>query len=218
MVPTTKNALRQTLLSRLGDLTPEQRQSETQTLLGHLVSWTQTRSFDAVLATLPLPGEPDLTPFLTQMLAAGVRVALARTGPGRSLGFRYVESLDGPWEPRPYGLREPGLSAPAWGPGPKTLVLVPGLGFAPAPGGGALRLGRGAGYYDRWLGSFGASVFALGIGLSVQSLDSLPTEDHDRRLDGWLDPQGFHGFQVAQVTGPGSPPRRRKTAPPPDHR
>jgi 5-formyltetrahydrofolate cyclo-ligase len=189
----SKAALRQVLVDRLAALSEDQRQTETRTLVAHLTPWAAGRGFDTVLATLPLPGEPDLVPFLRTWQAAGRRVALARTGPGRALGFRYVESLDGPWDPRPYGLREPPLSAPAWTPGPATLVLVPGLGFAPAPGGGALRLGRGAGYYDRWLALHGSRVFTLGIALSPQTLDHLPVEPHDQKLDGWVDPAGFHG-------------------------
>jgi 5-formyltetrahydrofolate cyclo-ligase len=212
----SKAALRQSLMARLADLPTSQLQAETRAIVDHLTRWTQTRGFDVFLATLPLPGEPDLTPFLRGTLAAGAGLALARTGRGRSLEFLYVSSVDGPWEERPYGLREPPVSMPAWVPGPSTLVLVPGLGFAPAPGGGALRLGRGAGYYDRWLAVNGGSVFTLGIGLSVQSLDHLPTEDHDRPLDGWLDPAGFHG--LLPVIGPGSPPRTLRTAPPPDRR
>ena len=52
----------------------------------------------------------------------------------------------------------------------------------------------GAGYYDRWLAGFGQSVFSLGVGFSVQTVESVPREPHDQTLDGWLDPEGFHGF------------------------
>lgn len=110
------------------------------------------------------------------------------------MDFGQVTDFSGPWETKPYGMREPPASAPAWTPGRPTLLLVPGLAFAAAPGGGAWRLGRGAGYYDRWLARFGMDVFSLGVGLSVQTEDWVPLEPHDQRIDGWLVPGGFHGF------------------------
>lgn len=192
----TKQELRAAVKLRLGTLDEGTIRTQGATLAARLASWAEARGFRTVLATVPLPGEPDLTAFLAPWAAGGRRLAFARTGPARSLTFHYVSSLDGPWDTRPFGLREPPLTAPAWEPGEKTLVLVPGLAFAPAPGGGAHRLGRGAGYYDRWLAVYGKDVFALGVGLSVQTVKTLPVEAHDRTLDGWIDPSGFHGFSV----------------------
>jgi len=171
---------------------------------GHLVSllqnWNASQHFEVVLATLPLGREPDLIPFLNWWLDSGRRVALARTGPGRSLGFHEVANLDGPWEIKPFGMREPPASAPLWNPGPKTLTLVPGIAFSSAPGGGAFRLGHGGGYYDRWLKIFGESVFSLGVGFSIQTVDILPVEAHDQTLDGWTDPTGIRGRRPFKTT------------------
>lgn len=189
-----KVLLRRQIQDRLDRLSPEVRAAQSRTLVELLTDWAPPQGFDTVLATLPFPDEPDVTAFLTACLAGGLSVALARTGPRRTLDFGIVTGLDGPWEFRPYGLREPSAEAPPWRPGPKTLALVPGLAFAPAAGGGAARLGRGAGYYDRWLALHDREVVSLGVAFSVQSLDSLPEEPHDRRLDGWIDPRGLHGL------------------------
>jgi 5-formyltetrahydrofolate cyclo-ligase len=170
----------------LASLPVEEVGAETRRLTDFLTGWAADQGFQDVLATLPWQAEPDLTPFLRFWLGRG-RVALARTGPGRSLDFGFVSDLDGPWEIQPSGLREPARGAPAWRPGPRTLVLVPGLAYAPAPGGGALRLGRGGGYYDRWLSDNAGTVFTLGVGLSVQTLATLPLEAHDQPLHAWWD-------------------------------
>ncbi len=115
--------------------------------------------------------------------------------------FREVSSLSGPWEVKPFGMREPPVSSPLWKPGPKTLALVPGLAFGLAPGGRTLRLGHGGGYYDRWLEAFGRSVVSLGVALSCQSVETIPREDHDQTLDGWIEPGGFHGGQFVKTAG-----------------
>lgn len=57
------------------------------------------------------------------------------------------------------------------------LIIVPGL-FADKAGN---RLGRGKGYYDRYLATSGAHTIFLGY--SFQVIDVLPVETHDRRMD-----------------------------------
>jgi 5-formyltetrahydrofolate cyclo-ligase len=57
------------------------------------------------------------------------------------------------------------------------LVLVPGIAF----GEKGERLGRGKGFYDRYLSHF--SGIKIGIGLSVQVLDEIPMDSHDVHLD-----------------------------------
>jgi len=187
-----KAALRTRLQARLEALGPERRREESTLLAGHLGAWAPTRGFRTVLATLPLAEEPDLGPWLAAWLAQGGQVALARTGPGRSLAFHRVTNLEGPWDVHRFGMREPPATLALWEAGEPTLCLVPGLGFGPGPTGGVRRLGRGAGYYDRWLGVHGAEVFALGVGFSVQTTDAIPVGAHDRPLDGWVDPSGLH--------------------------
>lgn len=56
-------------------------------------------------------------------------------------------------------------------------ILVPGL----AMDRDGFRLGRGGGYYDRFLGSF--KGLKIGLIPSCRLLDEVPTEAHDCRLD-----------------------------------
>ena len=54
-------------------------------------------------------------------------------------------------------------------------VVVPALAFDKANN----RLGRGKGYYDRFLKSLPSSAVTVGIAFDFQLADRLPTEDHD---------------------------------------
>ncbi len=58
------------------------------------------------------------------------------------------------------------------------VILVPGLAF----GRNGARLGRGAGFYDRFLSAHPHALRA-GIAFSDQVLDSLPEDPHDQRMD-----------------------------------
>lgn len=83
-----------------------------------------------------------------------------------------------PLEPGPHGLEQPSGTSPVVKP---DLLFVPLIAFD-----GALnRLGQGGGHYDRWLCAH-AAARAIGLGWSVQEVDALPTEPHDRPLAAML--------------------------------
>lgn len=176
--------MRKAVLARLKSFPEDKRRQEERSLCSLLEKEALLRGFEVILTTLPFEEEPDLTSFLTRWLALGRRLALARTAPGRQMDFRFVTQLEGPWEVKRGGLREPPVSFPSWEPGPPTLCLVPGLAFAPENG-RVVRLGRGGGYYDRWLAQAGTQVTTWGIGFSVQRERWLPREPHDQTLDDW---------------------------------
>ncbi|MBP9682118.1 MAG: 5-formyltetrahydrofolate cyclo-ligase [Bacteriovorax sp.] len=57
------------------------------------------------------------------------------------------------------------------------MLLIPGLAFSPK----GERLGRGKGFYDKYLTHY--LGIKIGVGFSLQILESLPTEEHDVKLD-----------------------------------
>lgn len=58
------------------------------------------------------------------------------------------------------------------------LLIIPGLAF----GRDGERLGRGKGYYDKFLEKYNG--LKIGICTSEQLLDEIPTEPHDIKMDG----------------------------------
>ena len=67
-------------------------------------------------------------------------------------------------------------------------VVVPGVAF----GMDCHRLGRGRGFYDRWLTELAGQK--IGVGFDHQLIESVPREEHDVQLDGvatplsWVEP------------------------------
>jgi 5-formyltetrahydrofolate cyclo-ligase len=61
------------------------------------------------------------------------------------------------------------------------VVLVPGVGFDSS----GMRLGRGAGFYDRALAELRrhGPVYAVGVAFECQVVDSLPSDPWDQRMD-----------------------------------
>ena len=77
-----------------------------------------------------------------------------------------------------FGILEPQGERPCPA-GEIDLVVCPGVAFT-ADG---RRLGRGRGYYDRYLGDPTVRGFRVGVCYAHQLVDDLPVEPHDVRMD-----------------------------------
>ncbi len=75
-------------------------------------------------------------------------------------------------------------------------ILVPGLGFTPM----GERLGRGAGFYDRFLKQY-PNALRIGVALEEQMIDRLPTEPWDEKVDVILTDRGIHEVIEMKLLG-----------------
>jgi 5-formyltetrahydrofolate cyclo-ligase len=193
-----KNALRHALRGRLRSLTPEARAAASARLCDRLRAWGPAFPGRVVAGFLALPGEPDLAGWYREAEVGGARLAFPLITGAGAMEFRVLSAgffsscppAQGPsvLRPGPHGLREPDPAAcPVVTPSAVDLVLVPGLGFAP----GGARLGRGAGYYDRWLATLPAGARTIGVAFACQVLPEVPSLAHDWRVDHILTDDGW---------------------------
>ncbi|EKP95908.1 5-formyltetrahydrofolate cyclo-ligase [Thermaerobacter subterraneus] len=132
----------------------------------------------ALMLYAPLATEVDVTPLLTWARRQGLAVLLPRVDPARQvMEARQVSSWDDT-EVGPWGLRQPRARCPAQPVDGSTLIVVPGLGFDRQ----GWRLGRGGGFYDRFLDRHPAA-WRAGVVPSAMLLASVPRDEHDRRMD-----------------------------------
>lgn len=124
----------------------------------------------SVMAFVGCKGEPDTDPLFARLAADGKRLLLPRVEEGRLV----VCDGTGPLTISSFGVSEPiGPPVPL---SEVDFVIVPGLAFT-AEG---VRLGYGAGFYDRFLPQL--SVPNAGVCFTEQLVDELPTEPHDVRV------------------------------------
>ena len=135
-----------------------------------LAAWEVWRRAERVSAFVAMGGEPDVLDPWPQ----GKNVALPRVA-GEGLSLHLVESSD---ELRcgAFGILEPVEDAVPAGDS-FDLILVPGLAFDER----GRRLGRGKGYYDRFLAT--ATGLRVGVCHDFQIVDSVPREAHDLAMD-----------------------------------
>lgn len=122
--------------------------------------------------------EADASKLLIAAEAKGCTLALphvtSRVAPMRFLKWSSKDRL----ESGPFGLLQPVESAPVVVP---DIILVPLVAFDRQ----LMRLGQGAGHYDRAL-SILENCFAVGIAWSAQQTDILPADPWDVPLDAVL--------------------------------
>jgi len=138
--------------------------------------WNQS---EITLAFLTFGKEFETSFLIERALETGKRVAVPRIY-DRKMIFHYISSLDDKFEINRWDIREPLVSAPGWSPSDgKTLMLTPGLAFNNSGG----RLGRGGGFYDRFLNIFGKEITTVGLCFEEQIRDDFPVETYDYYLN-----------------------------------
>lgn len=132
---------------------------------------------DTVLAFAAMPDEPDTAAMLRRALADGKRLLLPRVRSRTEMDWVEIPSLS-LLQPGVYGIPEPPADLPAADPGrdAATLALIPCL----AAGTDGVRLGRGGGYYDRFLAQYKGERLLLCPAAAL--LADLPADDWDARF------------------------------------
>jgi len=170
------------LLARIDARDLRQRSIQVVRQFQETKAWKEA---EVVLCFLSMPAELDSANLITAAHALGKRVAVPRIE-GERIRFLILPSDAGELPRDRWGIPVP---RPEWEqlsltPGTRTLVATPGLAFDR----GGNRLGRGKGYYDRFLGDARSALrdklTAIGIGLSEQLVDEVPHNERDQRLDG----------------------------------
>ena len=140
-----------------------------------LLATEEFQQAQVVMIYLSIPGEVDITPIALrgwqgQKLIAAPRMSWDR----RHMIPMQIHSLDAGMETRVNGIREPADAEPV-AVDELDLVIVPALMFDRSGN----RLGRGAGFYDRFLASPQFNGSAMGLAFSDQVVDEVPVSDND---------------------------------------
>uniref|UniRef100_A0A0V0J802 5-formyltetrahydrofolate cyclo-ligase n=1 Tax=Schistocephalus solidus TaxID=70667 RepID=A0A0V0J802_SCHSO len=187
---------------------PTTRLHKSWELLQQLQSSEAYRSSQSLCIYLSLPDEPYTGTIIESALASGRRVFVPRLLPSdvahekfpltRHLGHMRMHAIHslGSWNEWPlnkFGIREPPIShsvvdlddALSYN---VDMLILPGLAFTKD----GKRLGRGGGYYDRYLAGMRAIFterarsrmpFLLALAFKEQVLPELPTCPHDFIVD-----------------------------------
>lgn len=190
-VETPQQRLRQWARRRVEELGQTDFEQAPARMLALLRGWDGYRDAADVAAFWSIRSEVPTRALLDGILADGKRLWLPRVaaGPG-AMDMVPVSDPERDLRPGRWGLREPMGDPPSV---PESiLVLVPGEVFDLH----GARIGKGGGYYDRWLAAHPASI-AVGTAWDRQIHPGrLPQSSTDRRVSYLLTPERFVNFAL----------------------
>lgn len=172
----SKAELRRLVRSAEAELSEECRLRADEAIAERLISLPEYRSARRIMLFCGVGREPDTRPLIEHALAGGKLVALPRiTGRGvmEAAETRAIREL----VTGAFGIPEPPAQRESVPPEELDLIVVPAAAFTVR----GERLGRGGGYYDRFL--LKTRGFTVGFARETNVLDLIPTEPHDISVD-----------------------------------
>ncbi len=187
-----KKALRQQVLETRAALHPSEKRRADRQMATHLLRLLQERDCVDLAGFHPFRGEPDLRPALEVLSEAGRRIWMPIVE-GSSMRFRRW-TPNTPMQPNRYGIPEP-TEGPFREPERLEIVLTPLVAYSSS----GMRLGMGAGFYDRAFEFLRtdpeAGPWLVGTAYTCQQLDSLPADPWDVPLAAVLTERGLQVFR-----------------------
>ena len=171
--PEEKKALRRAMLDRQRALSESERAAMTASLTKGLLQFPAYPKARKIMAYLSLPGEADLDDFLRAALAEGKEIYVPVCLPDFQMEAGRLSDMEH-FAKGPHGLRDlpPGYESAR--PEDLDLLLVPAVAVDIS----GHRLGRGAGYYDRFLSRVSQEK-RVAVVWDFQLTEAVPAEAHD---------------------------------------
>jgi len=174
----SKSDFRRMLRERLAAISGEERHAKSQAACNFLIHSAEFAAAGTVMLYLSTPFEVDTAPLALRCWQEGKVVVVPKVSwEQRHMLPVEITSLNTEMTTSGPGVREPASGKPV----PidlVNLVVVPGLGFT-AQG---HRIGRGMGFYDRFLAQPTFSGLSCGLAFEEQIIESIPVLDHDVSL------------------------------------
>lgn len=193
-----KAAARRGAALRIATLKTADREQHSGKICKHLFDEPSVTAARCIMAFAPLADEPDITPLLTVLIGMGITVTVPEVnwaaGTMRAVAISSItEDLITELTHARLALRSPRPGLRAVPVELIDLVLVPGRAFDAS----GRRLGRGKGFYDRFLPALGPNVATIGVCFGVQMIDRVPTDEHDRPVGAVATELGLTAAQSA---------------------
>lgn len=190
-----KRRTRQAVAQAIERLTPGERRAASVALAENLAEVPAVTQARTLMAFLSLPTEIDTWPVIRWAWQHGKRIAIPRiqTGPDgdrtptdrRDMVAVLLEKADASnvsahphVRPGPLGILH-APDAPVVPPGRIDVVLLP----CQAVDRRGNRLGKGGGFYDRFLARADVTAKRIAVAFRRQVLDAVPVTDNDQRVD-----------------------------------
>lgn len=173
-----KKELRRYIREQKRHFTPQQLGEMSLGIMSSLLLHSQIQKADYVLMYHSLPDEVDTHSALDQLLAMGKKVLLPKVVSDTEMTIHEYTGQNSLKPSEPYGILEPTTSELSITNCQLSIAIVPGMAFDKQ----GHRIGRGKGYYDRFLSQI-PNIYKIGVCFPFQMLESIPSESTDVVMD-----------------------------------
>ena len=149
----SKEELRQRMQEELRALDLEDRRGRSLQICNHVLELPVWKQARVVIVFEPFKYEPEITPLISDLQRRGSEIIVILP----TARSQHDVAIFGPID----------------------VVLVPGIAFTRA----GARMGRGFGFFDRFLAHRALMAIKVGLAFRFQIVESLPLESHDIKLD-----------------------------------
>ena len=192
-----KHHLRKEMRQALARISPADAAEKSHQACAKLTGLEQFAAADVVMLYLPIPGEVDAVPIALAAWRHDKTVLVPKVDwQQRHMLAVECRSLSDEMVRTRFGLRQPRDGHP-WPVEDIDLVVVPALAFDRQ----GSRLGRGGGFYDRFLSHRKARAATCGLAFEEQVVDALPAAAHDRPVDMLVTDHGVRMFNGVRPGG-----------------
>lgn len=173
MISLDKRDIRRAVREQIKILSSRDKERLSSLIFSKISELQEIKNASTIAIFSSLPDEPQTATFI-EKLQPQKRIVLPRIN-GEEMDFY---ELSAGVQRGYFGIMEPIATTPI-SPSEIDVMIVPGVAFTPE----GARLGRGKGFYDRYLSRKEFRAHTIGVCYPCQLLDELPTEPHDRRLN-----------------------------------
>ena len=168
-----KDDLRRQIRQLKRQFTPQQLEELSLPIVARLRQ--RLNNVQTIVAYYPLSDEVDIRPLLDEWIAEGKTVYLPKVTGDNTMELRRYSGRDDLQEGAFHILEPVGVTEE---PSLCYTILVPGVAFDAA----GYRLGRGKGYYDRFLDAH-PEIHKIGVCFDFQKVSAVPVDAHDIAMD-----------------------------------
>jgi len=186
-----KEEVRREARARIANLSRSQRDNKDREIAKRFLALPEFERAKMIMIYASMEDEIDTDRIARGALAAGREVCYPATdSKRRRLVPALVRDPVRDVVPGTFGIREP-REATAVLPGQIDLVVVPGLAFDRDGN----RLGRGGGYYDKFLASSGLQATRCALAYECQIMERVPNSQTDEKIDMLISESGVIRFE-----------------------
>ena len=173
MTLSDKKALRRVVRADIAKLSAEEKRSLSADIFSSIEALKEVKEASVIALFASLSDEPQTAEIIAKF-SKTKRIVLPRIE-GEEMNF--YDIADG-LQSGAFGIMEP-ISTTPIEPSEIDVMILPGVAFTSH----GARLGRGKGFYDKYLSHNSFRAYTIGVCYPCQVVKSIPTEEHDKMLD-----------------------------------